>query len=161
MQQTLFALCALSLALFLSLNQQQAQNQVEAKLDRAAVRQLAVTRATDVLDALEAYAFDAQTDVGIVSDAAMLTPAPFPMGRPFASATDLDDLHGMQTLRDSVATEQGWVPLSIDAAVMYVDKVGSDYVPAASPTFTKQVTLVVRGPLDVRTEISRVYGYTY
>ncbi|MEL7363351.1 MAG: hypothetical protein AAFN13_14845 [Bacteroidota bacterium] len=160
MQQTLLAFCALGLTMLLSVNQKQAQKQVDVALDRTVIQQAAATRAADLLDVLETFDFDAATASTTITDPSALTAPPFSTGGRFANADDLDDVHAMQTLQDSVATPQGWLPLSVDAQVTYVDKVGSDFVATTTRTFTKRVTLTVTGPNGTTVEMSRIYGYT-
>lgn len=141
MSQTLLAVLALaaSLLLVLTVTRARMSGSQQTQIQEAVV--LATDAGLEVLDHIRSRPFDAATAAAPVTDRSALTPEPFGTGGTFSAAQDVDDFNGMQPHLVDV----GGLVLSTTAAVRYVDE-GDLTTIAASPTFAKEVTVLVWGP---------------
>jgi Flp pilus assembly protein TadG len=155
--QTLQALGALVIVALLGLSIQRSLVSGDGRMMRNETEASALAAATDLLDRAGTLRFDARPNT---IQTAMLTPAAnFGMvsDSPL-DATDVDDLHG---LRDTVriAAPGGTLTLERTVTVRYVDRVPGGYAPSATPTFVKEVSVVVQGPVRGRATLTRLFGH--
>lgn len=155
MRQTMMGLMALMAAMLLSLNVQRASLSAQMRVIDSEMETLAAGVALEVLDYAGSKPFDAATAEGPVADRSQLTPAPFPTGKSYAEAIDLDDFHGIlpYTISDFD------FDFEIGIEVVYVEEDDPEQE-AASQTFAKRITVTVENPhLDQPVSVSHVYAY--
>ena len=184
MNQTLFALGGLAVALWLALTVQ--ENKVEADRDqiRTEIETIAGQVGTDVLAHVASLPFDeaialaeidaaaaAGTTVDGLSSQALSSlsvpvedltdAADFPSGGDFEGALDVDDFHEIETyafIPDATGLGlQGALSYDVDIDVQYVDETGA---PSATATYYKEVTVrVAHGELPRPITMTRVVSW--
>ena len=155
--QTLQAIGALLLVMLLGLNIQRGLVRSDGRMMRNETEASALAAATDLLDRAGTLRFDARSNT---TQASQLTPAAnFGMVSGSAlAALDVDDLHG---LRDTVriAAPGGTLALERTVTVRYVERAAGGYATSATPTFIKEVSVIVEGPVRGRARLTRLFGH--
>jgi Flp pilus assembly protein TadG len=155
--QTLHALGALVIVMLLGLSIQRSLVRSDGRMMRNETEASALAAATDVLDRAGTLRFDARANT---IQASNLTPAAgFGMASStLVGATDVDDFHGFQ---DTVQIDApgGTLALQRSVTVRYVERVPGGYVASSTPTFIKEVRVVVAGPVQARATLTRLFGH--
>lgn len=155
--QTLYAILGVFLVSIFALNHRSARTHAERAMMRSEIEFRATALARDVFDELAELPYDANTSTSLLSS--LTSASAFGSGSDsFEGASDLDDVHG-KTLTRLLSTDSDTLAFALDAVVEYVTKQGDLYVGSGSQTYYKKVTLTVRGPLESRFSLERVFSY--
>jgi hypothetical protein len=155
MPQTALALFALVIVATFALNQRELTTQAQLNMMRNEIAVISTGVANEIFDDLGALPFDAQPQAASPSD--LTPPDRFGAAEDWESVAILDQVHGHTTVA-RVATEHGTLELDVRAQVRYVQKLGEEFVESEMPTYLKEVTLTIDGPLGTRAEVGRVYS---
>ncbi len=151
MPQTLLAFLAMMIVTLLSMNQQQSLLRAyEAMLDDE-MEVMAGSIALQAMEVIQARAFDSATIAGPVTDPSALTAPPFATDNGCSLrglntlCDDVDDFHMMTPDTLSFSLRGGLTyRFSVTAEVRYIDTTGSLDTPSLTPTYDKEVVVVVR-----------------
>lgn len=152
MIQSLMAFLGIVLLSITALNMKQADLHSRTRALNAELESMAVAVASNTMEYIATKPFDARTQDGTVSpanpDASLLTPpASFGSVGTFDAASDLDDFDGLaaDTVYFDLAADRR-VGFLVSAEVHYLTATGQV---SPTPTWTKEVTLTVDGPLGI------------
>ena len=161
MPQTLQAIAATVILGLLTLSAAQLSVREDRRQGRAEAELRALGAATSLLDRLVTLPFD---DAGEVSSASELTPAASFGGGGIdpGAAGDLDDVH-RATGTVTVSRDGTVLPFDVTASVRYVELVTAGgsvtFSSVSGPTYHKEVSVALAGPLGSNVQLSRVVTY--
>jgi hypothetical protein len=156
--ETLYALCALIILMFLGLTVHRHVTASEQDLIRSEVDNVALGVALDILNRAGNLRFDQHGRVREVED---LTPEADFGGAPSVTAAQtLDELHGLSMVRE-VAAEGQILPLNVSLEVRYVALSDDGFMPSGTQTPYKELIVTVSGAAGSRYTLSRVYGVIF
>lgn len=156
MPQTLLALLGLTLAASFALTQRELTTSAQLGMMRNEIGVVATGVAGQAFDQIGALPFDGNT--GATTPAAFTPPSAFGSAGSWDAGADVDDVHGKTRIYE-VATVDGTLEIEVTAEVTYVEKVGSAFEPVSAPSYLKQVTLTLRGPLGFEGQLARVFSF--
>jgi hypothetical protein len=155
--QTLHALGALVIVMLLGVSIQRSLVRSDGHMVRNETEASALAAATDILDRAGTLRFDARHNTVQTTN---LTPAAnFGMASSVVlDATDVDDLHNLRDVV-SITAPGGTLELQRSVSVRYVQRVSGSYVASGTPTFIKEVTVLVEGPNRAHARLTRLFGH--
>lgn len=156
--ETLYALCALVILMFLGVTVHQHVTASEQGLMRSEVDNVALGVALDILNRAGNLRFDQHSRIRAVED--LTAQADFGGATSVTDAQTLDQLHGLSMVRE-VSAEGRTLPLDVTLEVRYVALGDEGFAPTTTQTPYKELVVTVSGGAGSSYTLSRVYGVIF